>query len=468
MKKNLILAISFVSQFAFSQISTLDNSFASSGIFSQNENSKLWDNSKIIQNADGSLYFIRQKTNTTTNKEEDIVAKLLPNGILDSSFGTNGEINLGYNTADNGFGMRVQNNGKIIVAGGINNTKIIRILPNGQIDTTFGSNGTTTLSGNGTNSAFASQNIHLLNDKIIIYTSVPNKKIFRLNSDGTIDLTFGNNGSISTNGDQILLDSSNNIVSIVANSSNQYTIEKYSQDGQPLSTFGTNGILTITTTTNFDNIFFAYLDNSNNIIFSANKNMAALYKINSDGTFDNSFIYNFNAFPVLITSINQVGNFYYIGGTKKDSNGNPQSLFISAINQTGNTNSTFNYYVEPNQNLKFAETMIINQSNIIVSSSFSDGTNNKKSVVKYLKSSVLSTSEISDNSSFFIENPVLSNLNFKTNEKVDLIKIFSFDGKIVKTLLKEDSDLSDLQRGNYILKVQFKNGKKVTKKIVKK
>ncbi|USL95313.1 T9SS type A sorting domain-containing protein [Riemerella anatipestifer] len=468
MIKKIFFLTLISSNIAFSQISSLDGTFAINGIYTQNESSKQWDNSKLLQLDDGSLYFIRQRTNSVTNKEEDIITKLTPNGNIDTSFGVNGEINLGYNVADNGLAMRLQNDGKLIVAGGVIDTKIMRILPTGQVDLTFGNNGKTTLMGSGTNSTFDNQNLLIQGDKIIVYTSIPDNKIFRLNSDGTIDSSFGLNGSASTIADQIFIDSSKNIVGLKGVSNNQYSIQKFDNNGQPLTNFGISGILNITTSRNFDSIFQAYLDNDDNIIFSAGSNDGVLYKINSDGNFDNNFVFDFVSHPILITTINKVGDLYYIGGAEVDNNNELKSLFISAVNQLGKLSSKFSYYVEPNLNLKFIESMVVNPNNILVSGSFSDVNNSKKFVAKYNTVASLSTVEKSRPENFFVENPVSTKLNYISDRKVQSINLFSIDGRFLKKLNSDNNDVSDLSKGAYMIQIQFQDGELVNKKILKK
>jgi uncharacterized delta-60 repeat protein len=468
MKKKLLLLFVLISQISFSQITGLDISFANNGIFSQDENSELWDNSKIIQNEDGTIYFLKQRTNLSGNQENTLV-KINQNGEIDSTFGVNGEVIVNINLAENGLAIKKQSDGKIILCGGIFDTQITRLNQNGTIDTSFGTNGSIVLTNHGTNSTLGSRNLHIQNDKIIVDTDENPKTIFRINNNGTIDSTFGNNGSINSEGEHIFLDNQSNVICLYDISNNQYAIEKYNTNGQIITNYGTNGTLTVTTPVNFDNIMVAHMDNSNNIIFSTDSNTNSLYKINSDGSFNNDFTYNFSDFRVGILSFLQKNNLYYIVGTKIDtSTDEADGFFISAINSNGNTNSSFNFYLDPNPNLKYIEDVIVNDNKIIVSGSYNDGTIGKKVIAKY-NTTLLSNSNpknIND-SKLDIENPIYTNLNYSSIEKINNIQIFTIDGRLIKTLFENNSNVSELAKGIYTIRVNFTNGKHNSKKIVK-
>ena len=470
----LILLITILSQNLNSQTFNVDNSFANNGIYAQNEYSKLWDNSKIIQNEDGSIYFLKQRTDNALNKELNILVRLQSNGIIDTTFGTNGEVIIDIDKADNGLGIRKQTDGKILLCGGVIDTQVVRLLSNGQVDLSFGNNGKTTLIGDGTNSTLGSMNFLLQNGKIIIYTDVNSNvnvsKIFRLNSNGQIDNSFGNNGVVITNAQQILLESTNNITGLKAINNNTYQIEKYNTDGQAIASFGTNGVLTSTSSINFDNIIYAFLDANNNLLFTAdsNSNSSSLFKILANGSFDNSFLFNYNTNLFYATCFQHKNGKYYFGGAKM-TNSEPNGFLIVKTDEQGNVDNNFGQLLDPNINLKYIESFVINDNNIYVSGTYSDGTTQgkRKIVTKYISSNLTaSTNEI--NNQFTIENPISSQLNYKTKDNIEQILLFSIDGKLVKTIKENHSNVSDLNPGIYITIVKFKNGKNINIKLLKK
>jgi hypothetical protein len=58
-----------------------------------------------------------------------------------------------------------------------------------------------------------------------------------------------------------------------------------------------------------------------------------------------------------------------------------------------------------------------------------------------------------------IENPVRQNLVYKSKEKIGKIDIYSIDGELLKTVRENNSNISELQKGVYIAKTTFENGK---------
>jgi hypothetical protein len=151
--------------------------------------------------------------------------------------------------------------------------------------------------------------LYLQNNKIIIYGISINgpsdfyKSVYRLNNDGSIDNTFGNNGSIKTMGNFIFLDNQSNIVSLITNYSNTNAnitypnggMEKYNSNGQPLTSFGNNGVLVFTNSPGM--VGTAFMDSDNNILCSNINN--EIFRITSNGIYDNSFVFDpDNSYPL--------------------------------------------------------------------------------------------------------------------------------------------------------------------------
>ncbi|RZL15353.1 MAG: hypothetical protein EOO89_13415, partial [Pedobacter sp.] len=133
------------------------------------------------------------------------IARTLPDGTNDTTFAT------GEGASSTVDAIAVQPDGKIIIGGifssyqNIDRQYIARLLEDGNIDTTFNpGTGAIAYSGYGTVSAILVQP----DGKIIIggvfneYNGVPRNGIARLNTDGSLDLSFsvgdGTNGSISS------------------------------------------------------------------------------------------------------------------------------------------------------------------------------------------------------------------------------------------------------------------------------
>ncbi len=122
------------------------------------------------------------------------MARYNPDGSLDNSFGTNGLV-------VNSYGNRLDDiallpDGKFLVAGRAGPlTQVARYNNNGTIDNTFGTSGQTQIQG-------VSPSIIVYGTTILVATSLNTSNfdfvLTRLNYDGQIDSSFGNNGSVVT------------------------------------------------------------------------------------------------------------------------------------------------------------------------------------------------------------------------------------------------------------------------------
>lgn len=158
----------------------------------------LLNNDKILTSGTASLNGVSQAT----------LKQFLPNGILDNSFGTNGISNIQIGNQSNSVKGKIQlmENGNIILGGRFaNSSKIVmRCLPNGSLDTSFGANGYITIPISEENNCFP---LVFSDGSILVSCSYFDddtkeivKVIIKLSSDdGAMDLNFGNNGYIHAN-----------------------------------------------------------------------------------------------------------------------------------------------------------------------------------------------------------------------------------------------------------------------------
>ena len=200
----------------------------------------------------------------TTLNSEFFVARLLLDGTLDSTFGTNGHSFTSYSEAEEYcYAMAIQNDGKIILAGrvfGVTGVLLFtRFNSNGSLDSSFGTNGYTAI--NSSIQSESIQAINLLSNGTIVgfgygYKSAPyyGEKVLmaKLDTSGMPITNFGTDGvlypSVFTDvsaayGLQIENDSlyvTGYIYDAV--NDNVLFISKLDQEGNGISTFGTNGI----------------------------------------------------------------------------------------------------------------------------------------------------------------------------------------------------------------------------------
>jgi uncharacterized delta-60 repeat protein len=107
----------------------------------------------LAKDGTDNLYLFGQKRHETRTDNERAVAKLTTNGALDASFGTGGFFTFGLQAlSDSARGGVVQADGKIVSAGytaqptgvgtqSVNRIMLARALPTGMIDTSFGVGG---------------------------------------------------------------------------------------------------------------------------------------------------------------------------------------------------------------------------------------------------------------------------------------------------------------------------------------
>ena len=126
------------------------------------------------------------------------VARLRPNGTLDTTFGPGGKRVIDFGGADeSAYGAALQPDGRILLAGDSDlRVAVARLNPNGSLDTTFSGDGKTVFSWGALSRATAV--LVLPNGKILLAGfSGPeggNIQVARLKANGALDTTFGIGG----------------------------------------------------------------------------------------------------------------------------------------------------------------------------------------------------------------------------------------------------------------------------------
>ncbi len=136
------------------------------------------------------------------------LVRYLPNGLTDTTFGKNGTVltSISKNN-DNVTSLLIQPDGKIIAGGNTffnnkNDFAAVRYLPDGAVDTTFGNKGIVINDEDGANE-FSSISLLQEDGKILLIgnttsDSITNIKIIRYTSRGKPDKTFGKRGKTTT------------------------------------------------------------------------------------------------------------------------------------------------------------------------------------------------------------------------------------------------------------------------------
>jgi uncharacterized delta-60 repeat protein len=116
-------------------------------------------------------------------------------GSLDRSFGSGGKVGTDLGKAPSVGGVALDSAHRIIVAGsGDGDDKVIRYLPDGELDADFGDGGVVTLD-RGTKFDAASS-VAMQGRKIVVVGDAGGQfEVLRLRADGTLDTSFGTDGA---------------------------------------------------------------------------------------------------------------------------------------------------------------------------------------------------------------------------------------------------------------------------------
>lgn len=192
-----------------------------------------------------------------------------PSGTLDTSFGNGGKVITSISTGqDKAYGVSIQSDGKIVVAGYTTSTvtskdfAVARYNSDGSLDNTFGTNGVVTTDLQLGSDDVAYSMIIQSDEKIILagYSDNGSQKyaaLVRYTSNGTLDNYFGTNGIVLSNFGTAQKDEikvvkihqlSGNIIvggSSILNSSNSLPlVARYLSDGTLDNSFNSNGART--------------------------------------------------------------------------------------------------------------------------------------------------------------------------------------------------------------------------------
>ena len=246
---------------------SLDAGFGSGGRVSGNVNGRAY---AVAIQGDGKIVLAGEFSISSTSGgdfSDFALARFDTDGRLDAGFGGTGQL-----TTDLGGGTNIarnivlQPNGAIVVSGkpqgsaaGTDHTDLARYLPDGRLDASFGAGGKLVLAGAlvGEGLALQSDGNLVLVGSITIGTS-PNIStrfaLRRLGADGSPDTTFGAAGAVDTafatsaTANAVALQSDGKIVlvgttALAANPN--FVVARYDADGSVDPTFGPDGYLSI-------------------------------------------------------------------------------------------------------------------------------------------------------------------------------------------------------------------------------
>jgi len=281
----------------FNTDGTFDTSFSGTGILIVSISANRDDIHDIVFQVDDKIV-LAGTAGENIATPEFAVLRLDTDGTLDTSFDTDGIVTTTIGSANEGRGVVIQSDDKIIVAGTSDNDfAMVRYNTDGSEDYTFGGGSARVTTSIGTTDA---GNAVLLqtNGKIIIAgTSDNHFALARYDTDGSLDSSFGTGGIVTTNiggfspAYDAALQTDGKII-VVGRSNSDLALARYDTDGSLDSSFGSGGtVITNIQSSQSDIGYSVSIQDDGKIIASGSSGNGTIFvtRYNTDGSLDSSF-----------------------------------------------------------------------------------------------------------------------------------------------------------------------------------
>lgn len=292
-----------------------DLSFGSRGVSAYKAGNTYHYANAIVLQPDGKLISVGgiQRCEGSSCNYDSLLVRFNANGTIDNTFGNNGAVVADYlNQNDELFAAALQPDGKIVAAGGgyfapasqtnVLGFKIMRFLPSGARDTSFGTNGIAYESFDDLGAAPESMFIQP-DGKIVVAGTDNGSMLFiaRFNPNGSLDASFGTNGKIVTNSYDVFKvkiarqSDGKIIVAGIKKSADAFKLIRFNSNGTLDTGYGSGG----TVTSSIAHYYYYYppaiaLQPDDKLIFGASSSqpesrVPTLKRFNADGSVDSSF-----------------------------------------------------------------------------------------------------------------------------------------------------------------------------------
>jgi uncharacterized delta-60 repeat protein len=312
----------FFSEFALARYNpngSLDPSFGNEGKVLTLLGGGQFDTvSELALQPDGKIVAVGQARSPGTFNVDITVVRYNSDGSYDTTFGSGGIVQTHLaGTDDQGSGVVLQPDGKIVVAGRTGNSfyanfVILRYNSNGSPDSTFGSTGSVTTHFDGGYQTTANaRDVALLPDGKLVAagfyfkdSGYPTVHAFvRYNPNGSLDTTFGDGGKVVSSvagfPDHLLPKPDGRFLVVghigVGYHDNDFELAQYNADGSLDTGFGSNGKVTTSFTAGSDDLAHAVALQPDGKIVVAGETgnyphfHFALARYSSDGQLDPTF-----------------------------------------------------------------------------------------------------------------------------------------------------------------------------------
>lgn len=378
---------------------TYDSSFGTNGVFTYHLNYETGAYDSYLDK-DGKLIVAGYTTDNGGGGMAMLLLRLNTDGTLDTSFGVNGVTYYDIGPREDiAYGIAIQNDDKILICGSSVDTTtvnydfipvVLRFSPDGAIDTTFGDNGIAKIPVLYNDNEFTTLCIQP-NGKIIAAGHIANDLLWfsaliaRFNTDGSLDTTYGNNGIVNKNVNNVddeffdIQLTTNNQVLLTGFTTTQgdfvyhTLVMKYDSTGSPFNGFGSGGQVVLGTEgMNVGDALAVQPDGK--ILIAGGSGQAppdnlnwGLWRLNADGSTDNTFGENgrittdfYNGVDEALGIALQTDNKIVVAGkSRNDANFNltvvrydPSLVYTTGIDNT-KANAALTVFPNPANNTLF-------------------------------------------------------------------------------------------------------------------
>ncbi len=493
----------------YGQSPSLDLTYGTNGYASGISNGSFVNYAQMLP--DDSIIIIGEPNANT----EFYAEKFLPSGQRDMTFGNNGFIlhESLLNSKEEPSGMIIQPDGKILVSGKADvnpslfgtydNVFVARMMPDGSLDISFGTNGYVKVDlGTNDDEAWgiaidSSGSIYVLGT---LQTANGNEsRLLKFTDVGVLDLTFGANGILDiylqadTQITDIIIDANDNLfLSGVVENINQVNdavILKMDQNGVLDPTYGTSGIVTIVDGFNTNGVARSFFTPTGELVIahavfsSTTGRQVRISRLVSNGSFDTTF--NTSGQLYLNPSLNSYSTFFpYDIKLLPDGNylilndlirNNNYDLYFFKITPSGVLDTSFNssgeFWLDRSTHQDYNRDIHIeSDGDVIISGMSTDNTTRFNTLTKFDGIVTLSIEENEPLPFKVYPNPVKDYFTIDSNGlSIQSIQLYNLTGSKIKTdYLNHQMDISSLSSGMYILEIIDNDNSKTLLKIIKK
>ncbi len=293
-----ILMVLLCAPIALGAPGDLDSTFGSSGKVTTDAGGGSVAGSAL--QPDGKLVVAGTAGNGTAGERDFLLARYTADGSLDATFGGDGTVVTDAGDEfDDAEALAIQGDGKIVVLGD-NGEGIVaaRYSPNGSLDPTFAGDGIRSLNAG---DQVGATDVAIQSDGRIVLLGASDFFMTRLNSDGSTDTTFGNDGTVLTDfggtfddAAALAIQPDGKVVAVGGTGDDlaafDFAVARYNSDGSLDTGFSGDGRQTTDFGGDFD-----YDDFAEDVVVRADRKIVAvggkwqIARYNSDGSLDPSF-----------------------------------------------------------------------------------------------------------------------------------------------------------------------------------